>query len=51
MMARAVSLPRSKSWPAYTSSVFSRKITKSTWSAYLLGLGTPGKYFTGRTQA
>ncbi len=47
----AFSEPAGHSMPAYTSSVFSRKITMSTFSGSLTGEGTPLNQRTGRTQA
>ena len=44
-------VPASTSLPAYTSSVFSRKITMSTFSGGFTGEGTPWYQRTGRTQA
>ena len=43
--------PRGHSIPAYTSSVFSRKITTFTFSGSRTGDGVPLKYRTGLTHA
>jgi len=47
----ASGVPSRHSIPAYTSSVFSRKMTMSRRSGCTTGAGTPGKARTGRTQA
>ena len=48
-MSRPTSgLPSASSRPAYTSSVFSRKITMSTRSGCFTGDGTPLNHRTGR---
>jgi len=50
-MARRVAasaVPASTSLPEYTSSVFSRKITMSTFSGAFTGDGTPWYQRTGR---
>ena len=41
-LLRLRACPRLNSMPAYTSSVFSRKITMSSFSGCFTGLGTPG---------
>ncbi len=46
----ASGLPSASSSPAYTSSVFSRKITMFTRSGCFTGLGTPSNQRTGRRQ-
>jgi hypothetical protein len=48
---RASGDPFSNSIPAYTSSVFSRKITTSSFPGSFTGEGTPRYQRTGRTQA
>ena len=47
MASRASSEPSASSMPAYTSSVFSRKITMSTFDGSDTGLGTPWYQRTG----
>jgi len=51
MSFSACGVPFAHSMPAYTSSVFSRKITTFIFSGCVTGEGVPLKYRTGRTQA
>ncbi len=51
MTRSACGVPLAHSMPAYTSSVFSRKMTTFISSGWVTGAGVPAKYRTGRMQA